>query len=275
MEGAEMSAIFGLPEGKQVGGAEFQVRKLADFVTDGRFNRPISRRHVNAIKSKFNARAFRAIDAWEREDGKLVVLDGQHRIVAAREMGVPENVKCIPTMVHRGLTLEEAAELFVQLDFALLVRAYDQFKALLTARHADMVAIDRIVRRNGLVLARVAGDGAIGCVDAVMKVYALGEPKGAILDATLAALYRAWGELKQAYGASLVRGVAEYIHEHRDVDPDELGSALAYKAREPFSLLAWAATIAGTERLPRHTGVAKAIEVYVMKPQRRRRPRSA
>lgn len=255
------------------GKAQYRLVRLAALTTDGRFNRPISSNWVETILSNFDMRAFGAIDLWEQDDGTLVILDGQHRVQSLRLAGVQEDAKVIPALVHKGLTLSEAARLFVQLNHEKLVNAYDRFKALREAGDLETGDVDRIVQNLGLTVAPATSDGCISCVEALYRCYRLGEPKGVVLSRALIALHSAWGDLSEAYRSALIRGLALYIHDHRDADPSAIGTALARGPGAPINLLAWAKTIAGTQRLPLDRAIADVIEARVMK--RRHRPKAS
>jgi|KBSSwiS6_1023812.scaffolds.fasta_scaffold00901_6 hypothetical protein len=256
-----------------LGEGQFRAVRLADLVTDGRFNRDVSNTAVERILSAFDAQAFGTITVWERDDGALVIIDGQHRVEAARRRGISETAKCIPAVVHRGLTLAEAAALFVESNATKLVSAFDKYRALLTAGDPETTAIHAIVSFRDLTITRSVGDGSIGCVDAVRWAYRTGEPEGSVLALTLLAIQSAWGPASEAYRSAIVRGVALYFHEHRDIEPTDLGDALARGPGAPINLIAWAKTIAGTQRMPLDRAIAQVIEQRVMK--RRPRPRAA
>lgn len=254
----------------------YQKLRLADLVTDIRFNRPVRAPHVNKIVSAFVPGAFRTIDVWQREDGGLVILDGQHRCKALETLGVPTTAKCVPALVHNHLTLDQAAWLFVVLNANKLVSAADVYKALLTAGETETVAIDQIVRSFGLRVATNGGsrEGAISAVTALREVYRLGEPYGTTLGRTLASLFRAWAEAREAYGSQLIKGVGLFLEEHREVEPDVLADALARRPGAPINLLSWARIEAGPQRMAMAQAIALVIEKRVLKPSKGR-PKSA
>jgi hypothetical protein len=252
-----------------LGDVQYRTVKLADLVTDGRFNRPVSSNAVNRILGNFNAQAFGTIRLWERNDGALVILDGQHRVEAARQFGVPEDAKCIPAIVHRGLTLAGAAKLFVQSNATKPVNGFDKYVALRTAGDPETLAIDATVGAHELAVSQGAADGCICCISALRYVFRLGEPEGAILGRSLKALYGAWGPLSEAYKAPIFRGVALYFHEFGEVEPDVLADALVRGPGAPINLIGWAKTIAGTQRMPLDQAIAEVIETRVMKKTRR------
>lgn len=262
-----------MPPEKVLGESGYETVRLAELSTEGRFNRPVSDAAVEKILSDFNAKAFGALILWERAPRDFVIIDGQHRVEAARRRGIREDAKCLPAVVYRGITLSQAAELFVQHNATKMVSAYDKFRALLTAGDLESMEIDRIVRAHDLIVASHHGDGTVSCVDAIRKVYVMGEPPGAILGCTLATLQSAWGPASEAYTSAIVRGIGLYFHEHRDGDPRVLADALARGPGAPINFIAWAKTIAGTQRLALDKAIAQVIETRVLK--RRSRPKAA
>lgn len=247
-----------------IGEGRYQKVRLDDLITDGRFNRLVRQSHVERIASDFTPAAFGVIELWQREDGTLVILDGQHRCAMLRLLGYPADVKCAPALVHAGLTLDQAAELFVKLNASKLVNAYDRFHALLTATHTRTCDIDRIVRASGLRVSAGKTDGTISAVDALDKVYGLGEPEGAVLAKALRALGGAWGEASEAFASPILRGVALYFHQHRDSDPDALATALVRGPGAPINLVGWAKVLVGSQRMHMDEAIATTIEKRVM-----------
>lgn len=248
-----------------LGDAKYRTVRLNELVTDGRFNRPVRNSKVEEILSDFNIKALGTIKLWQRENGELVIIDGQHRVEALRRKGVPEDVKCIPSVVHEGGSLAHIAQLFVQYNNTKQVSAYDKYHALLTAGDPQTTAIDHTVRTHELIIGPSTADGTLSCVDGVRKVFGMGEPEGAVLGKTLATLVAAWGAASEAYRSSIVRGVGRYFHENRETDPDVLADALVRGPGAPINLIGWAKTIAGQQRMPLEKAIAEVIENRVMK----------
>jgi len=255
-----------------IGEGRYQKVRLDDLITDGRFNRPVRRAHVERLATDFTPAAFGVIEIWKRDDGVLVILDGQHRCELLRVLGYPATAKCVPALVHEGLSLDQAAELFVKLNASKLVSAYDRFHALLTATHTRTCDIDRIVRARGLLVSAGVKDGTISAVAALEKVYGMGEPEGVVLAMTLATLNGAWGEAVEAYSSPMLRGIALYFHQHRDGDPDALADGLVRRAGAPINLIGWAKLLVGTQRMAMDEAIAITIEKRVL--PRLRRPKA-
>lgn len=255
-----------------VGGGEYRVVRLKDLTTDGRFNRDVSENKVAAMMAVFNGAMFGVIEVWERDDGVLVILDGQHRVETARRRGIPEDARCIPINAHKGLSLQEAAELFVGLNSNLLVSAYSKFNALRTAEHPETLAIDAEVQSCGLMV-KGSGqfDGSVACIDALRHVHRLGEPEGVVLVCTLTSLYKAFGPVAEAFRAQIVRGVGQFAHENRDVDADVVAEMMVKGPGAPLNLISWAKALAGPLRMPLHQAIAQVLSNEYAKRKRRQK----
>lgn len=256
-----------------IGEGKYKKLRLADLVTDGRFNRPVRHQHVEKIAADFTPGAFRTIEVWSREDEKYAILDGQHRCEVLRALGYPEDARVVPAIVHEGLTLDQAAELFVKLNASKLVSSYDRFNALRTAGHTKTVDIDRIANSHDLRISNAHHDGTVSAVSALQWSYELGEPVGAVLDQTLETLTTAWGGSTEGLTSALIRGVSLHFHEHRDTDPASLAKAIVRGPGGPVNLIGWAKTVAGSQTMTLPEAIATVIEKRVMKT--RRRPKAA
>lgn len=105
-------------------------------------------------------------------DGSFYVVDGQHRIEALRREGFADYaVEC---EVRENLTEQQEAALFDKLNNRLKVATFEQFKVQLTAGYPEPVDIDRIVRLQGMHIARAKTPGAIGAVNSLQKIYRAG-----------------------------------------------------------------------------------------------------
>jgi hypothetical protein len=259
---------------QNIGEGRFQKVRLDDLITDGRFNRPVRTSHVERLASDFTPAAFGVVEIWKRDDDVLVILDGQHRAELLRMLGYPTNIKCVPALVHEGLTLDMAAELFVKLNASKLVGPWDRFKALLTATHKRTCDIDRIVRSHGLRVGGGKKDGVIAAVTAVEAAYTMGEPEGVVLGKTLAALTAAWGDMSEAYGSALIRGTSLYFHEHRDTDPADLADALMRDPGAPVNVMSRAKTLAGSRRMNLDEAIAITLSKIMEKKRKPRRPKA-
>lgn len=92
-----------------------------------------------------------------RRDGKLFVVDGQHRLQAAKLRG---DIQQLPCLVEEFASVAEEAALFDDLNGKRRpVSALDKFRAALVAGDPDCVAIGEAMKRAGLTLARHGNPG--------------------------------------------------------------------------------------------------------------------
>jgi hypothetical protein len=116
--------------------------------------------HVQNIAKSFDPDRLGVITTSLR-DGVYYVVDGAHRIAAAKLAGLEEHK--ITAHVYEGLSEKDEAELFLVLNDVRPVSKLDKFKVSVTAGEPSAVAIKSIAGSLGY---RVAFGGA-GCITAV------------------------------------------------------------------------------------------------------------
>lgn len=121
--------------------------------------------------------------------GKFYVIDGNHRMHAAREVyGDTHQIQC---WAYVGLTEAEEAEKFLQVNDVLTVSAMDKYGIGVEAGREVECDIDRIVRAAGMVVSKQNVEGGIGAVGTLRRVYTR---SGAhVLGRTLRIIDSAWG----------------------------------------------------------------------------------
>lgn len=121
--------------------------------------------------------------------GHFYIIDGQHRVETCREIGYEDQqIQC---WTYTGLTEEQEADMFLDLNDTLTVDAFSKFKVGIQAGRPEECDIDRIVRAQGLIVSRDKIDGAISAVGTLRRVYAR---DGANV------LARSLGLIRDAYG---------------------------------------------------------------------------
>lgn len=86
-----------------------------------------------------------------RRDGRLFVVDGQHRLAAAKLRG---DIQQLPCLIEEYADVAEEAALFNDLnDRRRPVSALDKFRAAVVAGDPDCIAIGAAMERAGLALA--------------------------------------------------------------------------------------------------------------------------
>lgn len=147
-----------------------------------------SLRWVRLDQMKVNPQAQRAFDqSWADElakdfdpdkmgfisvslrDGWYYIVDGQHRRGAAiAYLGSDQQVQC---HVFEGLTSEQEAQLFLDLNRQKKQGAMSKYKVALTAGWSAECDVDRITRSLGLRIGTSAQLEEINCVTAILAAY--------------------------------------------------------------------------------------------------------
>lgn len=196
-----------------------QIR-VGDLAYDEGFQRDIDRNWVTKLKIDLDSRAIGALIVSERTDGSLVVVDGQHRGVAATEKWGPNaTVICV---VHQGLTRAEEADLFYRLNQRRGLKAYDRFNAEVVARHSRAVDVAMILELRGLTYGKGTGPKCVAAIAALERAHDLGT-----LGTSMTLLADSWGYAKSTWDGHLIDGMSMFLSRHPDADIGALRKKLA------------------------------------------------
>jgi hypothetical protein len=169
------------------------------------------------------------------------VLDAQQRIGALRNwLGAGWETQRVYCQVYHGLTDEEEAAIFLDLNYHLNVSAFDKYDKAVVARREPEATIDVIVRACDLHVARTRGSKCIGAVDAIRKVYVSGNRQ--ILAKTLCILYDAYGDA--GLEGCLIKGFGMLCQRYNgSLDKDAVVAKLSARKMGVKELLQNAATL--------------------------------
>jgi hypothetical protein len=160
---------------------------FGSLVFDERVQRARIPARVRALKNKWNLDDVGVITVSIR-DARAYVIDGQHRVSAAMELGLGSTkVKCD---VYRDLTLEEEAWKFLALNDARAVMPIDRYNVGLVAQDPLCLGVRATLAKYGLRISNSVGDGNVRCVQRALALY---ERDPELLDGVCAALTGAWG----------------------------------------------------------------------------------
>jgi len=145
-----------------------------------------------------------AVEGHEKGEIKLMVIDGQHRLMALLEHGFGEWQ--VEVKVHLDATDDaRASALFLKLNDRSPVSPYDKWMNEIKGKVGDAINANEIVMKHGLKVSRQNGDGRMTCVSALKKLYRMDDGKS--LDKTLDVVIEAWGTKASALEGRLVEGV--------------------------------------------------------------------
>lgn len=194
--------------------------KLGDVRVNPEVQREFVPAKATAIAARFNPELFK-IPVVNRRDGYAWVVDGQHRIEGLKIwLGDGWENQLFEADVYDGLSAADEAELFLGLNDAMAVNAFNKFRVAVVAGRPDESAVARIVTEQGLTISRDPGatEYAVKAVGTLLKVYRAAGP--VVLARTLAILRDAYGVpgLQQL----TVAGLANVIQRYGDGIDDNL-----------------------------------------------------
>jgi len=149
------------------------------------------------------------------------VVDGQHRLAAYKTWLGEWCGQKIECWVYEDLTEKEEADLFDRLNNQKRVGLFDRFQVRLTAEREDETRIAEIVRHAKLKLSRSRSEGALSCVGALAKVYALDADS---LARDLHIVYQSFGD--SGLEADIIEGIGLLVSRYNG----QLNDASAIRA---------------------------------------------
>jgi hypothetical protein len=189
-----------------------------EFSIDLKVQRELDERRADKMADDFQPQALGLITASKRVDGHIYVLDGSHRVSAARKARYDG---LIPTRLFEELTLEEEAQLFLTLNASRAVQAIDRFKVRVTKGEKKAVSINNVLKRYGLHVDWASGGSglpsntvisAIGAVERIYDGLDIREPGEypELVDKVIRTLHKVYGSgTAQADRATYSRTVLE------------------------------------------------------------------
>jgi hypothetical protein len=244
----------------------FRIVQEYDLEVDEAYQRPLGT-FVNNIADDFMPALIGTLIVNHRGK-KLYVIDGQHRLVALRILGIQD----VPCVVYQGLTRAEEAQLFAKLQTERRrIRPSQRFTAEVVAKNPRALAIKKVLDTAGVTITDVGGrlmaPTEISAVVALERIY---DMHGASrLEDVLTIARLSFPDEKGALSNDIVLGISSFIATEKP-DQDRL-------IRHLQTVTAWdLKTRAAALRQGR--GVGGGSPVYMAEAigsvYRRRRPRS-
>jgi Family of unknown function (DUF6551) len=196
---------------------------VADMKTSPLAQRELQQGRVDQLIANFDLEQL-GTPTVNHRDGYWYIIDGQHRVAALKGIGWgDQQVQC---WAYEGLTEKDEAEKFLKLNDYLAVNAFAKFRVGVQADRQEESDIDRIVRAQGLHIAKGRNSGgSVGAVSTLRKVY---RRSPATLARTLRIIRDAYGDA--GLDAPVIEGVGLVCHRYNGLLSDEraistLGSA--------------------------------------------------
>jgi len=218
----------------------FKTKSITIPVKDLKIH-PIAQRRLVAstlkkITQNLDLDNIGVIHAVEDKHSGYLVIDGQHRVQAL----LNEDLGDWPVKVHvyLGTDTRQACALFRGLNKVRApVAAFDDYTVGL-AEHDEMcLAVERIVKSNGVETSRSAGLAKVACVSELQRIYAMDE--GQSLQEALRLVIAVWGRTADAMEGKILAGIARFVKRYNgDIDLQCLTKKLAKFPAGPRGLLA-------------------------------------
>lgn len=155
---------------------------------DKTYQRKLDENWVNQLSDVWKPAMAGVLLVSSRENGEMVVLDGQHRLAAVRKLladhaGVSESLWA---EVYFGLSVEEEAAIFMGRNTQKAVHMIDRFRARVTAGEPTAVRINAILKAHGTTWDYNSSKG-YACIGVLEKVDGWGK-----LDSAVRIIEEAW-----------------------------------------------------------------------------------
>ena len=173
------------------------------------YQRVLNNARVKRIADNFDPARVGVLLLSKRGSHSYAIVDGQHRLCAMRQIGVPDAV-CIVVV---GMSYEDEANYFrIQTRDANPLNAYSLYKAGVQAKDEHFLRIEAILLKNEYTVGLSAEPMVITAVNTLSRVMTMqGE---AALDLALQSIRDAWHGDSTALRREMLAGVAEFARRY-------------------------------------------------------------
>lgn len=135
------------------------------------YQRALEADRAQKIAENFNPHLFDPILLSKRKNGRMYIIDGQHRVIAA----VIAKIDKVPARILMGLSREQEANLFVDAQLQRKpIRAFDRFNAKIIAQDPVFVGINKIVQKARFEIAPHSASNSprrLRCITLLIMIY--------------------------------------------------------------------------------------------------------
>lgn len=205
-------------QGPPQAGVKYQNPGVSRFLSTNQltsglpYQRSVEKKDVRKLVREWDPRKLTPVIVSAR-DGKFNVVDGQHRIEAMRRMAKGKDVT-IPCLIYTGMTYEDEAALYAQLDQGRKRLTLPQsLNAMVEAgTDAEIMEVERLVDETGFVWALAKRTGKpfeIEATRALISAYRLLGVAG--FSRLLALMAGTWRGAPNSLKASMLSGMALFL----------------------------------------------------------------
>ena len=210
--------------------------KDPQIIIDDNYQRSVNMPHVQRLLANFNWNSFQPITLAVLPDGRFTVLDGQHRLEAAK---LHPSVTKIPAYVVDLPELQDQAQAFVISNTNRLgVNVVNIYWASLTAGKPEYVEMQTLLDSLNLEISPEMGTLGDNMINAVKTLFAIKNQLGEkhlvfALEAIKDAFPR--GRRKRAFQSTHMKALAQFNVYYPSADRDLLINMLSYEDEETMS----------------------------------------
>lgn len=224
-------------------------------ISQRRFNQ----KWADTLAANFDLDSFRR-PVVNKRGSHYYIIDGQHSVDALKQwIGDGWEGQQVECEIYCGLTEQEEAELFDRLNNVKAVNTFDRFRVRVTAGYKIETHINKIVKKEGLVISSDKVPGRIMAVGTLRKVYTRAGAEN---------LGRALRIIRDSYGdagldASVIDGMGHLCQRYNGQLDDAVAVERLSKARGGVSgLLAKAEVTRKQTGQPKgHCVAASAVDI--------------
>jgi len=204
-------------------------------MTPPSWGRPLRPADVRCIADTFDPDKFGALVVWKRPQlpigkGRLMLLDGQHRLASLRLIGYAD--QSVPCLVYEGLTNETAAELSLGLQERRNLHALDKHRAMLVAHDLRAVEVSKVLTHLGLELSYTTRATDTRRISAIVVLSHVWDRMGATgLERVLTVCDEAWEGTSAGFSANIIKLVMLVVCAHNgQLDDAHLAKVLSTRS---------------------------------------------
>lgn len=208
---------------------------IDDIIVDHNYQREIKPQVVARILREFSWPRFGALSLARQPDGKYAVVDGQHRLAAAKHH---PRVSAVPAAVFQASGMIEEASVFLGINTTrTAVTTVERFWAGITAGDAAMLRIRDVLAKADCEVVATPGPPASARYTNAVSAVGRSIEKYGDSPTTKAAmtLKAAWPKDHSALAGVLIQALARIYRNNKAIDPERLVGALKTRSRHQLS----------------------------------------
>lgn len=199
--------------------------RASELIMDIRVQRDLDPRRVRIIASDLNLNAIGTLCISKRDDGTMVVIDGNHRRAALIDAGFGDT--SVNAEVYTGLELADEAALFRHRNNTQKVGYLDRFRVRLIEGEEYAVKVANLANKYGWAVVSNDGSG-LPLLNSVKKMEEIYRREEELADAVLRVTTLAWHYNSSSVDYRMLDGLAKFMSRYwGDIDQDDLKSKLS------------------------------------------------